>query len=217
MQFQDFKRIVTCFADRVDDVDTHHGELLVQIRDETITARLHQRADGLIVEENGELTLATSWIVNRLARVPLLADRILSYVLPPPHFVNPSGQLLDRPDQASSDEDSYQENVVETLTKTLGRRWADTTDVVYLTSDAGEGKTSLIEFLAVKQAEAYKAKRSDWLLVPIPLGGRTFLRFDDVVVSALVNRLRFQLLYYDAFLELVRLGVLVPAFDGSRR
>ena len=46
------------------------------------------------------------------------------------------------------------------------------------------------------------------------LGGRTFLRFDDVVVSALVNNLRFQFLYYDAFLELVQLGVLVPAFDG---
>ena len=68
--------------------------------------------------------------------------------------------------------------------------------------------------MAVEQAKEYRAKRSDWLLVPIPLGGRTFLRFDDVVVSALVNRLRFQLLYYDAFLELVRLGVLVPAFDG---
>ena len=52
MQFNDFKRIVTCFADRVDDVDTSHGELLVQIRDETITARLHQRSSGLLVEEH---------------------------------------------------------------------------------------------------------------------------------------------------------------------
>ena len=214
MQFEDFKRIVTCFADRVDDVDTRHGELLVQIRDETITARLHQRAEGLIVEEDGERMHAASWIVNRVARVPLLADRILSYVSPPPHFVNPSGRLLDQPDQESSDKDPYQENVVKTLAETLGRSLAGTTSVVYLTSDAGQGKTSLIEFLAVKQAEAYKAKQSNWLLVPIPLGGRTFLRFDDVVVSALVNRLRFQLLYYDAFLELVRLGVLVPAFDG---
>ncbi len=91
---------------------------------------------------------------------------------------------------------------------------AGTTSVLYLTSDAGEGKTSLINEVAVRQAEAYKTKRSDWLLVPVPLGGRPFLRFDDVVVAALVNRLRFQLLYYDAFLELVRLGVLVPAFDG---
>ena len=214
MLFEDFKRIVTCFADRVDDVDASRGELLVQIRDETITARLRQRSDGLMVEEHGDFLPAVSWIVNRVARVPLLADRICSYVLPPDHFVRPSGQLLYQPDQEPSDDETFKADVVDALTETLDRRPAGTTSVVYLTSDAGEGKTSLIDFLAVKQAEAYKAKQSDWLLVPIPLGGRTFLRFDDVVVSALVNRLRFQLLYYDAFLELVRLGVLVPAFDG---
>ena len=214
MQFEDFKRIVTCFADHGDDVDTDRGELLVQIRDETISAKLHQRADGLIVEEDDQRMRAESWIVNRVARIPLLADRICSYVTPPPHFVTPSGRVLDQPDQAFSDDDVYQGDAVHTLTETLGRHIAGTTSVVYLTSDAGEGKTSLIDFLAVRQAEAYRARQADWLLVPIPLGGRTFLRFDDVVVSALVNRLRFQLLYYDAFLELVRLGVLVPAFDG---
>ncbi len=214
MQFDDFKRIVTCFADHVDDVDTSRGELLVQIRDETISARLHQRPEGLIVEEDEQRLRAESWLVNRVARVPLLAERICSYVSPPPCFVNPSGSLLDQPDGTSSDEGSATEDVVETLAEMLDRRVAGTTSVVYLTSDAGEGKTSLIDFLAVEQAKAYKARRSDWLLVPIALGGRTFLRFDDVVVSALVNRLRFQLLYYEAFLELVRLGVLVPAFDG---
>ena len=214
MQFEDFKRIVTCFADHGDDVDTSHGELLIQIRDETISAKLHQRAEGLIVEEDDQRLRAESWIVNRVARVPLLADRICSYVSPPPHFVKPSGSLLYQPDQSLLNADDRRENVVEALAETLGEHVAGTTSVVYLTSDAGEGKTSLIDFLAVKQAEAYRAKKSDWLLVPIPLGGRTFLRFDDVVVSALVNRLRFQLLYYDAFLELVRLGVLVPAFDG---
>ena len=214
MQFNDFKRIVTGFADRIDDVDASNGELLVQIRDETITAKLHQRPDGLLVEEHDERMPAVTWIVNRLARVPLLADRICSYVLPPEHFVPPSGRFLDQPDTNPSGPESQQDDVAKAMTEVLGRRPAGTTSVLYLTSDAGEGKTSLINQIAVKQAEAYKAKQSDWLLVPVPLGGRTFLRFDDVVVSALVNRLRFQLLYYDAFLELVRLGVLVPAFDG---
>lgn len=214
MQFGEFKRIVTCFADRIDDVDTSHGELLVQVREETITAKLHQRADGLLVEENGDLMPAVAWIVRRLARVPLLANRIASYVTPPAHFVAPAGRLLKQPDEEPSGSDAERPNAAEALAETLGLRPAGMTSVLYLTSDAGEGKTSLINEVAVRQAEAYKAKRTDWLLVPVPLGGRTFLRFDDVVVSALVNRLRFQLLYYDAFIELVRLGVLVPAFDG---
>ena len=214
MQFNNFKRIVTCFADRVDDVDTTHGDLLVQIREETIIAKLHQRPGGLLVEENGERMLAEAWIVNRLAKVPLLAERICTYVSPPEYFVTPSGCFVGPVDQNPTDSESSQDDVVNVMTEALGNRPAGTTSVLYLTSDAGEGKTSLINHMAVRQAEAYRDKQSDWLLVPIPLGGRTFLRFDDVVVSALVNRLRFQLLYYDAFLELVRLGVLVPAFDG---
>ena len=214
MQFNDFKRIVTCFADRVDDVETTRGELLVQIRDETITATLHQSLDGLLVEEHGDRMPAAGWIVKRLARLPLLADRICSYVSPPEYFVPSAGHFLDQLDANPSGEDNLRTDVAEALPQTLGQRPAGVTSVLYLTSDAGEGKTSLINEVAVRQAEAYKAKRSDWLLVPVSLGGRTFLRFDDVVVSALVNHLRFQFLYYDAFLELVRLGVLVPAFDG---
>ena len=214
MQFKQFKRIVTCFADRIDDVDMSQGELLVQVREETISARLHQRADGLLVEENDNFMPAVAWIVGRLARVPLLADRIASYATPPAAFVAPAGRLLGQPDENPSGADAELPDAAEALIETLGVRPAGMTSVLYLTSDAGEGKTSLINEVAVRQAEAYKAKSTDWLLVPVPLGGRTFLRFDDVVVSALVNRLRFQLLYYDAFIELVRLGVLVPAFDG---
>ena len=214
MEYNDFIRIVTCFADHRDHVLEGHGELLVRIRDEEIIAKVRRTSEGLIVEEEDQRLRADSWIINRVARIPLLARRICSYILPPAPFVKPSGGLLDKPDQAPSDKDTYQEDAVKTLKEALGNRSAGMTSGIYLTSDAGEGKTSLIDFVAVQQAKAYIAKRSDWLLVPIPLSGRAFLRFDDAVVSALVNRLRFQLLYYDAFLELVRLGVLVPAFDG---
>ena len=50
--------------------------------------------------------------------------------------------------------------------------------------------------------------------MPIPLGGRHFLRFDDITVGALQNRYRFPFLYYHSFLALVKMGVIVPAFDG---
>ena len=77
MQFEELKRIVTCFADHGDDVDTSRGELLVQIRDETISARLHQRAEGLIVEEDGQKMRAESWLVNRIARVSVVGESAL--------------------------------------------------------------------------------------------------------------------------------------------
>jgi hypothetical protein len=39
-------------------------------------------------------------------------------------------------------------------------------------------------------------------------------RLLDIVVASLVNNLRFQRLYFEAFVHLVRMGVLVPALDG---
>jgi len=214
MLLDDFKRVLTAFADNEADLDISKGTLLVQVRDELIEAHLYQHGGQLIVDEQGQRLPAFNWLVNRIARVPLLAERILAYVPEVAGFVTPSARLVDQPDFAKSSDASSHADALACALEVLGRRPAGTSSVLYLTSDAGEGKTTLINHLARHQATEFKAKRSDWLLVPIPLGGRTFLRFDDVVVAALVNRLRFQLLYYDAFIELIRLGVIVPAFDG---
>jgi hypothetical protein len=214
MLIEDFQRIVTAFADSPADMDLGRGKLLVQVRDELIEATLRQEGGELTIEENDQRFSPASWIITRLARLPLLADRILSYVHEPDSFVSPAGRLIDQPDYVTQTDDVPQSDAARSALGVLGRSVAGVTSVLYLTSDAGEGKTTLISHLARGQAEEYKAKRSKWLLVPIPLGGRAFLRFDDVVVAALVNRLRFQLLYFEAFLELVRMGAVVPAFDG---
>lgn len=223
MDFEAFKRIVTAFSDDPEDIDLKHGKLLVQVRDEVVEATLSKSPKGVMVTENGDRLTAESWVVRRLARLPQLADRICSHDESPQHFIVPSGRRLGHEEFVSDTADpsgaepgsgEWKTDIVAAMADALGTQIPGTTSVWYLTSDAGEGKTSLINHLAVQQARAYKQKKTDWLLVPIPLGGRAFLRFDDVVVAALANRLRFQFLYYDAFLELVRLGVIVPAFDG---
>jgi len=129
-------------------------------------------------------------------------------------FIVPAGELVDEIEHATSELPVPVDDAVTAVHDFLERRPGGTCSVLYLTSDAGEGKTTVIEHLARRQAEQYKSRKSDWLLVPIGLGGRPFLRFDDVVMAAFMNQLRFQRLYYDAFLQLVRIGVLVPALDG---
>ena len=44
----------------------------------------------------------------------------------------------------------------------------------------------------------FKRRECQWLLVPISLGSRLFMAFDDIVVAELTNRFRFSM-YYDAF------------------
>jgi len=215
MEIADFIRVLTTFADTPADLDIEKGHLIVQVREELIEAEVTQPSGALTITESGSLPVAAhQWLINRIARIPQLTDRILSYVTPTPNYVTPRGRVLEQLDASADDSQATVTDAGNCMRAILGRRPAGTSTVLYLTSDAGEGKTTLITEVARAQALGYKQRKTDWLLIPINLGGRPFMRFDDVVIGALVNRLRFPFFYYDAFIELVRMGVLVPAFDG---
>ncbi len=215
MNIDDFTRVLRAFADQPNNLVIDGGRLLVEIRDELIEADLSNRAGTVWVQEPGaEPRSAYKWILRRVARVDQLADRLLSYIPEERFFVTPRGRLLDQLDADPTEANVAKSDAVNALVGTLSQRPSGASTVLYLTSDAGEGKTTVVNHVAREQAKRFKAGKATWLLLPISLGGRPFLRFDDVVVGELVNRLRFQHLYYDAFLELTKLGVLVPAFDG---
>ena len=214
MDIDEFRSILTAFADKPANVNVERGELMVEIRDDLIQGSVSQRVDGLWVEENGDRQPADDWIFKRIARLPILAERILSYVPEEPHFIEPAGEKLDRIHRSPDDSVTSVDPVTEPILELLNERPAGMSTGVYLTCDAGEGKTTLINQLARQQAQRFKEKSTDWLLVPIALGGRPFLRFDDVFTGTLVNRLRFPFFYYDALVWLVRKGAIVPALDG---
>ena len=214
MEYDEFRKILTSFADRPANVNLEKGRLIVEIRDDLIEASLYSRGGDLVVEEDGLRQSARDWIFSRIARMPTLAERILTQIPEEKNFIEPSGSMLDRMQRSPDDSESPLVEVIQPILHLLDERLAGISTGVYLTSDAGEGKTTPIHHLAHLQARQYKNKETDWLLVPIALGGRPFLRFDDVVIGTLVNTLRFPFLYYDAFVWLVRMGVIVPALDG---
>ncbi len=213
MDLNGFKRVLSSFTDDHADLDLDRGELVVQIRGELIVATVNESEGDVFITEHGAKERAFNWLVNRVAKLPQLAARIISHVVPEPHFITPAGKVLDHIEDESGDERTVGD-VPSEVTRLLDSGPSGTSTVLYVTSDAGEGKTTVIDQIAITQAQKYKSGQAKWLLLPIRLGGRSFLTFDDVVVAELVNRFRFQFFYYDAFLELVRLGVVVPAFDG---
>lgn len=222
MNLTEFRRIITAFADEPSDVDIRLGKLVSQIRDEVIEVNIQFSGDedqNLRVVENGQEYPARLWLMNRVARLPQLADRIISTFdqtataivkLP---FVAPSGRMTEEL-TSSGDVDVPVDDVVDVLVRQASAPLPGATSVLYLTSDAGEGKTTVINRASIIQAHRFKNKETFSLIVPIPLSGRAFLTFDDAVIACLVNKLRFNYLYFDAFMELVKLGVVVPAFDG---
>jgi hypothetical protein len=214
MDFTTFKRVLTAFADTPANLDFGKGKLICEIRDEMIEANVRSQDGDIIVSENGEDVKATPWIIRRVARLPILAERVLMAFNEPENFIAPRGSLMDHLDENPVEGKESSGEATKMTLEILGRRPAGCSSVVYLTSDAGEGKTTLITHLARLQADKFKRKETDWLLVPIALGGKPFLRFDDLVVGYLGNKLRFPLFFYEGFMELIKMGVLVPAFDG---
>lgn len=214
MHVDEFKRIVTCFSESPANFDISKGDFIVQLREELISAQLERRNGSLWINDDGDAQLAESWLVSRVARLPLLADRILSAVPKVENFVTPSGSVVQAIERDPNGNGSMREDASAACIEQIAGRFPGTTSVLYLTSDAGEGKTTIINKLAHYVASEYKAKRLDWLLLPIPMGGRAFLRFDELVVSALMQRYRFSYWFFEGFIELVRMGVVVPAFDG---
>lgn len=216
MTANELKRILGAFVNDPSELDVRQGRIVAQIQDELIDVRLatNPQSGELMIEDSDSAYTPRSWLIRRVAKLDLLAERILTHVPDTPAFVIPSGLLRGDLSSQTADDEFEVANAAETLGRRLESPIPATTAILYLTSDAGEGKTTLIHHLARQQAARCKSRTSSWLLVPIALGGRTFLRFDDVVIGTLSNRFRFNRYYFDGFLELVKLGAIVPAFDG---
>lgn len=206
------RRILQTFVDRPGDLTIGQGKILLQLRDELIEAQLFSRDGEVWIRQDDHEMSARTWIVDRVARVPLLARRILDLLPSNQHFVAPEGELVE--DGRLDSAPAVATTAVELVRNWLARPEVGATNVLYLTSDAGEGKTTLINFLAREQAARFARREADWMLLPISLGGRTFLRLDDVIAGALSNSLRFPYWRFQGLVELVRLGVVVPALDG---
>jgi hypothetical protein len=214
MNVDEFRRTLKTFADSPADIDVIKNTCVVQLRDEIIEARVEQTPAGIMVEDEGGKLSADKWIIERIAKIPLLAERISQRLAAPEIFVTPRGVLIRDIEVSPEEQEDTIDDAVHSVSEVLSSKPVGTTNVLFLTSDAGEGKTTLITHLARLQAEKYRKKEAEWLLLPIELGGRTLIRFEDAAIGALVNRLRFQMLYFDSLLELIRMGVIIPALDG---
>lgn len=214
MQIDNFKAVISTFSDPGTEILFEKNKALFTINDQYIEIVITAKSGDIFVEENGQAISASNWIVNRLANLKLLAARLIEQHGNQEHFVPPAGNFLPSLEVDPNGTSISTSDAKLTMFNALAERSPLETTVLYVTSDAGEGKTSLIGAASLEQAKKFKSGESDWLLVPIMLGGRHFLRFDDITVGALQNKYRFPFLYYDSFLALVRMGVIIPAFDG---
>lgn len=214
MHIEKFKEIVATFADPGTEMLIDGAKVLFSVNGELIDAAVTTSFGDVYIDEGAGPMSASLWIVKRLANLTMLASRLKERIQTNKNFVSPAARVLQSLEKNPDEVAELTCDALSATVEALNQRSPLETTVIYLTSDAGEGKTSLINELAHAQAMRFLENKADWLLIPIPLAGRHFLRFDDITVGALQNRYRFPFLYYNSFLALVQMGVIVPAFDG---
>lgn len=88
----------------------------------------------------------------------------------------------------------------------------ESTRLLFVMAEAGQGKSSVLEEFTVHQAERYVHGQTTHLALYIDAQGRGLARLDEVIAKQL-NELDF-LLGYNALVSLVREGLIVLVIDG---
>ena len=214
MTAQELRQVVQKFADRPVDVEIGERTLMAELQGQIVEVSLKQSGGLLYCIEGGREELAEQWVIRRLGNLDILANRILEFVQQDNMLVPVRAKLTGVSDDEGKEVLQSMQDVVKELPTIVNGLPAASTNVIYLTSDAGEGKTCVMEALARFQARAFLDRQTDWLLLPIGLAGRPFMRLDEVIVAALANHFRFRYLYYEALLELVKRKAVVLGLDG---
>lgn len=100
----------------------------------------------------------------------------------------------------------------EMMKEILGQPTDAATRVLFVTADAGAGKTASLKQLVRLQALEYDRGRTDCLLLYINAQGRALARFHEALATELSD-LRSTIPYH-AVAGLVRAGILIPVIDG---
>jgi len=209
-----FLRILETFADDPRALDRVRDQMILQMNDQVLEFQANLRGNDVYVTEDGVTERAEVWVRNRLGNLRLLAQRIIDVTPTLDEYIAPSGLFIDVLENAPRDQEQYFEDAAELLKSEVNKGAGLNTYVLFLTSDAGEGKTTTIQRLAVDQARRYLNKEVDSIIVPIYLAGQPFIRLDDMIVGSIANTFRFRNLYIESFIELVKVGAIIPAFDG---
>ena len=212
MTKDEFLKKVISFLASPEDIVCDRQKVIITFNNSVVELTLKRINDELYCIENDKKEKAQDWIINRLAKLDILANAILDKISNNKYFI-------DVPCKISSLENENDKVVdtIDTLVSLIDDQEHNhdfTTNVFYLTAEAGEGKTCILNQLARIQAKKYKENKSSWLLLIIPLGGRPFLRLDEIIIGTLSNYYRFNSYYIESCIELIKQGRIVLALDG---
>ena len=209
MNIQDIYTDLAAFADDEHEVviEDDGGFLLVR-GGKDIAGRLVAAGDELYVEIDSSRVSYRHFLTRTLGQLDVLADRILQRDDSVPHFVE-GAAILNRPASASEEVDS----ALNALRDECSSGSPFATRIVFITADAGLGKTALLQELQARQARSFLAKKSGYVFWHLDLQGRQLLRLSEALMGDLGD-LRMFGLWMPGVIRLMKHRALVLAIDG---
>lgn len=200
---------IGAFADSDEEVivDTS-GRLLFVRGGREITAKIEQLESGRRVVHIDDQTLRyRKFLTHYLARLDVFADRLVGLRSSIEAYVDTPARL----DRASDDTETGTAAGLLEMECTTRNPFA--ARVVFVTADAGHGKTALLREYQLSQARRFREGSSDFVFWHVDLQGRQLLRLSEALMGDLAD-LRVVGLWMPGVIRLMRAGALVLAIDG---
>lgn len=209
MNIQDIYADLAAFADDEHEVmiEDDGGFLLVR-GGKDIAGRLLDTGTDLYVEIDSTRVPYRHFLTRTLGQLDVLADRILQRKDSVPHFVE-GAAILNRPASTPEGVDS----ALSALQGECSSGSPFATRIVFITADAGLGKTALLQELQARQARSFLEKKSGYVFWHLDLQGRQLLRLSEALMGDLGD-LRMFGLWMPGLIRLMKHRALVLAIDG---
>jgi len=197
------------FADDVDDVVYEpNGSITFEKQGEIISLQLFEKDEKVAVRYEGKEYGYKEFLSYGLAHLDLFAKRILQY------DEEDEEQLYVDPDAVVIRVNGQQQGKAKDVLRGecdnpawLGAR------IVFVTADAGHGKSFLLRQFQREQARKYLKKETNYLFWHIDLHGRELVRLNEAIMYEL-GALRLSGLYYNSIITLIKNGLIILGIDG---
>jgi hypothetical protein len=210
MNLDDIRDDIAAFADDEDGVLIERGLILFQKDRQLYSCRLIENTPGsLLIEVNNNPPIPyLRFIAEDLGRLSILAHSIKQKRKDVDPYIDTQAVLFDQLDSIKVKGSAF-----DILANKCNEHLVGETTLIFLTAEAGEGKTALLRHLSQSRANNYLVNKSNSLLLHIDTQGRSFIRLEEAIAREL-GQLRISGLFYSGVIRLVKRGLLAIAIDG---
>jgi hypothetical protein len=210
MNLEDLSNDLSAFADDESEfIVERNGSFILKRSGTDFSGQYFEDENGQPYVRLGEEVIPyKKFISHHLARLDLFAQRLISKRAPVPAFVNSKAEL-DEPSQLVAE----QLSAVEALDKECTTYLPFSSRVIFITADAGHGKTALLKHYQYTNAQRFLNNKSKFLFWHVDLQGRQLLRLSEALMGDL-GELRMYGLWMQSIIRLLVHRLLVLAIDG---